>query len=482
MILERAVSCKLRRALVVVALLGISGCSLGPRHSRPDPGVPLAWRGSGQSVSSANGTDVQGAAEWPSAQWWEAFHSPQLNELMLEARTANDDIAAAIARVNEADAEARIAGAPLLPSMVADVSGTRQRQRSFAGGKAGTPSTGNLFNAELGASYQVDLWGRYRAMRDAARMAATASRHDRAAVEITVMASVAATYFQFLELRDRLKVAQSDVARARDILAGLRLQHDVGTITGLEVAQQEATVATLEAAVPPLREQLDETLDALAILVGAQPQAISIAQGTLADLAKPQVAPGLPSELLARRPDVARAEAQLVAADLNVAAARAAFFPNIAITANGGYASNALETLFTPASRIFSVAGGVTQPLFQGGTLAAQYSLAKARHAELLANYHMAVLSAFGNVEDALTALRNTAEQERLQQQARETAQRAYDLSLAQLHAGTVNILTVLNTESVLFAAEDGLVQARFFHLRSLISLFSALGGGWREA
>jgi NodT family efflux transporter outer membrane factor (OMF) lipoprotein len=297
-----------------------------------------------------------------------------------------------------------------------------------------------------------------------------------------VMASVAGTYFQFLELRDRLKVADSNVARARNILEGLQLQHDVGTITGLEVAQQEATVATLAAAVPPLRQQLDEMLDALAILTGAQPQVISIAPGTLADLAEPQVAPGLPSELLARRPDVARAEAQLAAADLDVAAARAAFFPNIAMTAGGGYASNALETLFTPASRIFSLAGGVTQPLFEGGALAAQYDLAKARHAELLANYHMAVLSALGNVEDALTALRNTAEQERRQQQAQETAQRAYDLSLAQLHAGTVNILTVLNTESVLFAAEDALVQARFLHLRSLISLFSALGGGWYQA
>jgi NodT family efflux transporter outer membrane factor (OMF) lipoprotein len=397
---------------------------------------------------------------------------------MREARAANDDIAAAIARVNEADAEARIAGAPLFPSLVADSAGTRQRQRSSSGGS----NTTNLFNAGLGASYQVDLWGRYRANRDAARMAATATRHDRATVELTVMASVASTYFQFLTLRDRLKVAERNVARAQNILEGLQLQHDVGTITGLEVAQQEATVATLEAAVPTLRQQLDEMLDALAVLTGTQPQAIAVAPGTLADLAEPRVSPGLPSELLARRPDVARAEAQLRAADFDIAAARAAFFPSIAITANGGYASNALETLFTPASRIFSLASGITQPLFEGGTLAAQYDLAKARHAELLANYHMAVLSAFGNVEDALTALRNTAEQERRQQQAVETAQRAYDLSLAQLHAGTVNILTVLNTESVLFAAEDALVQARFLHLRSLISLFSALGGGWYQA
>jgi NodT family efflux transporter outer membrane factor (OMF) lipoprotein len=398
---------------------------------------------------------------------------------MIEARAANDDIAAAIARVNEADAEARIAGAPLLPSLAADAAGTRQRQKSSSTGSA---STTNLFNAGLGASYQVDLWGRYRANRDAARMAAAATRHDRATVELTVMASVASTYFQFLALHDRLKVAESNVVRARNILEGLQLQHDVGTITGLEVAQQEATVATLEAAVPPLREQQEDTLDALAVLTGTPPQAIRVAAGTLADLAEPRVSPGLPSELLARRPDVARAEAQLAAADYNIAAARAAFFPSIAITANGGYASNALETLFTPAARIFSLAGGITQPLFEGGTLVAQYDLAKARHAELFANYHMAVLAAFGNVEDALTAFRNTAEQERRQQHARETAQRAYDLSLAQLHAGTVNILTVLNTESVLFAAEDALVQARFLHLQSLVSLFSALGGGWYQA
>ncbi len=179
-------------------------------------------------------------------------------------------------------------------------------------------------------------------------MAALASRYDRATVELTVMQSVASTYFQALELRDRLNVANDNVASARDTLKGLQLEAQVGTVTALDVAQQETTVATLEAAIPPLNQQLGQTLDALAILLGKQPEAVDVTAGTLGDLAEPEVVPGMPSELLARRPDVAQAEAQLVAANANIAAARAAFFPTISLTANGGYVSPALNTLFKP--------------------------------------------------------------------------------------------------------------------------------------
>jgi multidrug efflux system outer membrane protein len=465
----------LRSALLGLLGCGLVACSVGPHYERPDIEPPAAWR---------TGLVPEPAQTWPSTDWWRGFNSQALDELMSQAQAANDDIAAAIARIRQADAQARIAGAPLLPAVGLDAGGTRQRamQTTFSGGKlTSRPGTFNTFSAGSNASYEIDFWGKNRALHDAARMAALASRYDRATVELTVMQSVASTYFQALELRDRLKVAHDDVASARDTLKGLQLEAQVGTITALDVAQQETTVATLEAAIPPLNQQLGQTLNALAILVGKQPEAVDVTSGTLADLAVPQVAPGMPSELLARRPDVAQAEAQLIAANADIAAARAAFFPTISLTGDGGFASAALSKLFNPVSRVWSASAGITQPLFEGGALVGQYQLNKGRYAELLADYHKAVISAFGNVEDALVSVQQTAEQLQRQQDAVVTARHAYELTQAQFHAGTINILVVLSTETALFTAEDTLVQVKYSHLNSLVALFSALGGGWQR-
>jgi NodT family efflux transporter outer membrane factor (OMF) lipoprotein len=211
------------------------------------------------------------------------------------------------------------------------------------------------------------------------------------------------------------------------------------------------------------------------------PQDLEAPGGTLSDLSEPVVGPGLPSELLARRPDVASAEAQLMAANANIQAARAAFFPSIDLTAAGGFVSTALSGLVSPANRVFSLTGGITQNIFQGGALVGGYRFNKARYSELLSVYHKSVISAFSNVEDALVATQQTAEQYRRQQDAVAKARRAYQITEIQLHAGTVNVLTVLNTQSALFSAEDALVQVRFAHLQALVQLFNALGGGWQE-
>jgi outer membrane protein, multidrug efflux system len=344
------------------------------------------------------------------------------------------------------------------------------------------PPTYNLFSSTLTASSEIDFWGKYRALHDAARTAAEASRYDRGTIELTVMTSVASTYFQVLELRDRLQVAQHNLSTAQETLGDLRTEAQIGTVTSLEVAQQATTVANLQAGVPPLQEQLLQTTNALAILVGKEPEAFNISPGSLADLAEPHVTPGLPAELLARRPDVASAEAQLRAANANIRVARAAFFPNIALTAQGGFASTALSSLANPTHRVFDVSAGLTQPIFQGGALTGQYRLTKAHYTELLADYHKAVISAFGNVEDALVAVRKTADQLQRQQQAVDVARDAYELSQAQLQAGTINSLTVLNTETALFAAQDALVQAKYSHVNALVTLFNALGGGWQQS
>lgn len=470
------------RWVVAGVVSALAACSLGPKYQRPDIPPPAQWTGSEPA-----------GATWPSADWWRAFNSPELDELIADARGANDDLAAALARVDEADAQAQVAGAALLPSVSAGAAANRARGRSSVGGAGGStgtagtvnavtrPPTYNLFASTLSASYELDFWGRYRALHDAARMAALASRYDRGTVELTVMTSVANTYFQVLELRDRLQVARSNLASAQATLDDLGTEERVGTVTSLEIAQQKTTVANLAAVLPPLQEQLQQTTDALAILVGKEPEAIGITAGTLADLAEPRVTPGLPSELLARRPDVAAAEAQLQEANANIRAARAAFFPSLSLTAEGGFASTALGTALNPAHRIFEVSAGLTQPIFDGGALRGQYRFTQARYTELLANYHKAVISAFGNVEDALVAVNESADLLQRQQQAVDTARDAYQLSQDQLAAGTINILTVLNTETALFTAQDALVQAKYSHLSALVTLFNALGGGWQQ-
>jgi outer membrane protein, multidrug efflux system len=256
---------------------------------------------------------------------------------------------------------------------------------------------------------------------------------------------------------------------------------NAGIATGLDVAQQETTVALLRAAIPPLEQQFRQTVDALAVLVGKTPESIDVDAGTLTSLTMPPIVEGLPSQLLSRRPDIAESEQQLISANANITVARAALFPNIQLTASGGYASSALTSLVSPAGRIWALSAGLTQPIFHGGALRGQVQFSNARYDELLSTYHKTVISAFSNVEDALVATQQTTEQQLRQQEAVERARRAFQFAQTQMSAGTANILTVLNTENALFSAQDELVQVQYLHFQSLVNLFTALGGGWQQ-
>jgi outer membrane protein, multidrug efflux system len=456
-----------RTAAAAAVLLALAACSLGPAYRRPSIPPPAAWS-----------TSKPGSIGWPSTEWWNGFHSAELARLIGEGQSANDDLAAAIARVREADAQVRIDSAPLLPSFDAGASGSRQR--AFSPG-TGTGLLYDDFAAGLNAAYELDFWGENRAIRSAALAAAAASHYDRETVELTVMSDIADTYFSVLALRDRLRIARANLASANQTLQGLETDEQVGTSTALDVAQQDTVVASVAATIPPLQQQERQQIDALAILIGRTPESFSVAAASLADIAAPAVSAGVPSQLLARRPDVASAEAQLIAANADIRAARAAFFPTIELTASGGYESTALARLLAPGSRVFSLSAGVTQPIFHGGAILGQYRLSKARYQELVADYHKAVISAFGNVEDSLAGVNDTGEQLRRQQIAAAKARSAYEMSQEQFHAGTVNILTVLSTETSLFTAEDALAQARLANLEALVGLFNALGGGWKD-
>lgn len=416
----------------------------------------------------------------PSLDWWRGFRSTELTQLIEEAQTVNLDIAAAVSRIVEADAQARQAGAALLPSLSGGGSETYSRT---SGSSASGLSIGGRevvnYSASLSASYQLDFWGQNRDALRTAEETANANRFDRDVVALTTLAGVANAYFQVLASQDRLKTAQRNIASAQRILDAIRERRKAGTGTDLDVAQQESVLANQKALVPPLRQTLDQNVNALAVLVSRPPESVRVLGGSLNRIGIPRVTPGLPSELLTQRPDIRRQEAQLASATANIGNARAQFFPTIQLTGNGGYQSSALVSLFQPHAAFFQLVGSATQPIFDGGKILGNFEYAKARQDELLQTYRKTIIQSFADVDNALFSIKQTTIKLQLQRDVLVASRRAFDLSEEQLRAGTADIVTVLNTQLTLFQAEDALSQAQLARLLAIVSLYQALGGGW---
>ena len=298
-------------------------------------------------------------------------------------------------------------------------------------------------------------------------------------VTLTAIVSVANSYFQVLAAQDLLRVAHRNLTAAERILTLIKQQFAGGTASQLDLSQQEALVATQRASIPPLQVTLQQNIAALALLVARAPANFNVNGGSTTQIAVPRVTPGMPSELLYQRPDIRQAEAQLASSNFSVEAARAAFFPQITLTAQTGVQSAALASLFGPGAWFYTLSAGLTQPLFDGFLLESQLKQAKGVQLQNLQAYRKAVLSAFADVEKALVALAQFTLQERLQNVAVTAARKAFDVSETQFRGGTVNLLTVLQTEQSLFTDENNLVQARLSKLLAASSLFQALGGGW---
>lgn len=458
----------------------MAGCSVGPDFAHPRSDVPGGFIATPSSA----------AAAWPATGWWADFQSPELNGLIDRARVYNNDLNAAIARVIQADAQVRVSGSPLLPAVNANGGASYDRtglgsRRST--GVFGVPGGGSYFdnrtyNVGLSASYDLDLFGRNRALLASAQAAAVATRYDQEVVALAVVTSVASTYFQVLSGQDRLRVAERNLHSAEQILGAYRARMTVGTANALDVSQQEALVAGQRAALPAYRNTIEQARLGLGILVGLAPERLDIRGGALAALPLPVVAPGLPSGLLARRPDIAEAEATLRSQNANIRAARAAFYPDISLTASGGLTSAALSALTGPGTLVAQLAASLVQPIFDNGLRSGQLEAATGRYAELLADYHKTVLQAFTDVEQSLTGLQLISEQERLEKIAVAVAQRSADIADAQLQAGTIDIITSLNTQTTLYNDLDLLTQIRLSKYQYLINLYKALGGGFTVA
>ncbi|HEY2132351.1 MAG TPA: efflux transporter outer membrane subunit [Acetobacteraceae bacterium] len=459
------------RRLVLVLLL--AGCSLGPDYKSPVLETPAAFRA----------TSVSAAQAWPRADWWRGFNSPDLNTLIDQAEAGSFDIQAAIARVVQADAQIRISGSALLPSV--NATGTASWSRGFTRRTTFTRGgyiESHSYSLEPSAAYELDFWGKLRATQQSAEASDLFSRFDQQTVALTTITAVANTWFQALALQDRIDVARRNVSDAEQILHAIQARLDAGTASLLDVSQQETLVAGLRAQIPGLQSQLVQSVNALAILIGRPPESITVRPGTLTTLSLPEIAPGLPSEVLARRPDVASAEADLIAANANIRVARANFFPDVTLSAAGGWQSTAITTLFGPGALLASASASVAQTIFDNGLKGGQYQQAQGRYDELLADYRKAVVQAFTDVDDAVDGYRLATEQEALEQTAVVTAQRAADIARAQLLAGTIDIVTALQVQTALYTDLDLLAQDRLARFLTLVSIYKALGGGWSKA
>jgi outer membrane protein, multidrug efflux system len=463
---------RLARLLAVLGLVASSaGCIL--TKDLPDPALDIPEGYKAARLSRA-------ADATPTLDWWRGFRSRELTGLMEEAQTVNLDIAAATARFRQADAQARITGAALLPSL--NGNGQETYSRTSGSSSSGLTNGGREvvnYSASFSASYELDFWGKNRDAAQAAEETAVANRFDRDVVALTTLTTVANAYFQVLTAQDRLRTAQQNIASAERILNAIRDRFKAGTGTDLDVAQQESVVANQRAQVPPLKQTLDQNINALATLVSRPPESVRVKGGSLNQIGSPRVTPGLPSELLTQRPDIRRQEAQLASATANVGNARAQFFPSIQLTGQGGYQSSALSSLFQPHAAFFSMVGSLTQPIFDGGRILGNFEFTKARQDELLQIYRKTVVQAFADVDNALYSIRQTTERLRLQREVVAASRRAFQLAEQQLRAGTADIVTVLNTQTTLFQAEDLLWQAQLARLQAIVSLYQALGGGW---
>jgi multidrug efflux system outer membrane protein len=449
--------------LSLLACAVLAGCASRTPVPEAPPKVdlPPAWAVAGTSD-----------AAWPDKHWWQRFGSAELTRLVDEGQSSNLELAGALARLKQAEAGARIAGVALLPSASVYSSGSRS-----AALNNGTGST--YVDSGLQVSYEVDFWGKNKARVESAEASLEANRFDRQTVALTVTSGIVSTYLQVLSLHDRLAVARGHVANAEHVLTLVEAQKRAGSASTLDLARQRSAVAQRKAGIPDLLQQAREAQAALAILLGKTPQTFTVDDKGLDTISLPEVSPGLPSELLARRPDIGRAEANLAAANADVTVARANLFPSINLTGSTGAQSSALVSLLNAPNLFANVGASLFAPIFDGGRLKQEQARAIARKQELVQAYRATVMAALLEVDTALGQIRSLDDQQRLKTAELETARQAYDLSQIRYKLGAEDFTVVLDTQRALSDVQNDMGMLKLRRLQATVSLYKALGGGW---
>jgi multidrug efflux system outer membrane protein len=467
-----------------VAIFFLASCSVGPNYKRPAADVPAMYRGATPAPStdsSANPPANGGATNNPVAslgdeKWWEVFQDQELQNLIRTALKNNYDVRIAATRVFQARAQLGITRADQLPSL-----GVGGNITSIRNPTIGPIPSYELTNGQLtaNAAWNLDFWGKYRRATEAARANLLANEWAQKAVMATLVADLASSYFQLRQLDLELEISKRTLNSRQDSLDLTKTLEQHGINSLLDVRQSEQLVYTAAAEVPDLERQIAQQENAISILLGKNPDDVPRGLKLTDEPHSPEVPVGLPSALLERRPDVREAEANLIAANAQIGVARAAYFPQISLTATAGYESSALTNLFSGPAGIWNMVGSFTQPIFEGGRLKSNVQLAEAQRDQLLLTYQQTIQGAFRDVSNALVAYRKYREFRIQQEHLVDSAQDAAHLSETRFKAGTTDYLEVLTNETNSFSAELNLAQAQGNELTALVQLYQALGGGW---
>jgi len=471
-----------RASTLVAILLGTAGCMVGPNYRRPDVVTPPSWGELAPTAPPAGRSDavIDGA---PTA-WWNTFDDQLLMSLIQRTVQSNLTLQQAEARVREARASRRIAAADLWPHAEASGSYTRERTSKNGVSAGGAGKSFNLFQAGFDANWEVDVFGGIRRSVEAADRSVEAAEDDRNAVLVSLMAEVGLEYVTYRSLQQRVALANQNVAAQQGTLDLTRRLFNAGLASELDVQRAAAQVATTASSIPLLEQQAAQAMHGLSILIGQPPMVLQDELAPVGPIPKPpaQVAVGLPSELLLRRPDVARSERQLASQTAEIGVATRDLFPRFFLTGAAGLQSLRTSDFFDWESRVLSIGPSVFWPVFEGGRIRANIELQTAAQQELLAAYEAVVLQAFEDVEDALVAFSHEQATRAQLEEAVRANQRAAELARNLYAQGLTDFLTVLIAEQSVFTSQDTLAQTERDVALELVALYKAVGGGWEAA
>jgi multidrug efflux system outer membrane protein len=453
----------------LVLLLFWVGCAVGPNYKRPPATPPDQFRG-------ATANAPQDTTSLGDKKWGELFPDPELQTLINTALKQNYDLRIAATRIEQARAQLGITRADQFPTINAGASISSQQQQ-FSNTEAFKLNSGEV---DLSLAWSLDFWGKYRRATEAARAELLATEWGRQEVMSTLVSDLATAYFQLRELDLELEISKRTLTSRRDSLELTKLLSDRGLRSNLDVRQSEQLVYGASVIIPGLERQIEQQENFIRLLLGEYPGAV--ARGTrLTDQPHaPEVPAGLPSSLLERRPDIRAAEQTLIAFNARIGVAKAAYFPDIALTARGGLQSTALADLFSAPGKIWNVAASLVQPIFDSGRIRSGVRVAQAQRDEAVLTYQQTIRQAFREVSDALVAYRKNQELRAQQQLLTQSAGDSLQLSDLRYRAGTASYLEVLDANTRYFTAELGLAQAQLNEMLALVELYRALGGGWQ--
>ena len=448
---------------------GLSGCALGPDYHRPDLALPAAWR-------SGDGT----ANSFADMAYTDLYRDPVLNNLIATALSNSPDVHSALARIEQAAAALRIQQADYWPSVNGSATYTSARKGNIPPLRGAEGDQYDIFGV---LSYEVDVWGRIRRINESARAQYLATEEARRSVQIGLVAGVASAYFNLRALDRQLEIATATLASRQDMLELTKIKFDDGggIVSELDVVQAQTQVSSTKSSLASLQRLIATTENALNLLLGGYPGDVPRGLGLAEQWQPDDVPPGLPSDLLLRRPDVRAAEQGLIAANANIGVARAAYFPAISLTGALGVQSDELNDLFdTGISKAWSFSPNLAAPIFNAGKIRANVRVAEAQRKQALADYEKAIQTAFREVADALAGVRYLREQLAADEETLQAETKRLDLAQARYEGGVAAYSDVLDAQRYQFSAELTAVQTRNDLLNATVLLYKALGGGWQ--